>query len=297
MQKTVSVFLVFLWLLQSCSTPENFPENASVLPETEGYKMLLIGNSFFKPYAEKLDIMAIEAGFENHNSTIVFRGGENGRPINFWKDTNSDENNLIKATLDRGGIDFFGMTMGHETENPIEGHRAWINYALQNNPNITIFISLSPFDFPNGDPNGTRPDWNTFAIDNGFNSIQEFYDYYVNEIIHKEIVDQLRIEFPAVKIFTIPTGWATFELAQMNIDGILPEDIAMFGVKETSIFTDAKGHQGDIVRNTGGLIWLHSIYNVDLDTNTYETGFETNLHQIAKQITDKHAVKYTLKTN
>lgn len=81
----------------------------------------------------------------------------------------------------------------------------------------------------------------------------------------------------------------------MNIDGILPEVIAMFGVKETSIFTDAKGHQGDIVRNTGGLIWLHSIYNVDLDTNTYETGFKTNLHKIAKRITDKHAVSYKLK--
>jgi hypothetical protein len=184
------------------------------------------------------------------------------------------------------------MTFGHDSINRIEGHRAWIDYALQNNPDVTIFISLSPFDFPNGDPNGTRPNWNTFAIENGFNSIQEFYDYYINEIIHNEIVDELRIEFPSTNIFTIPTGLATFELAQMNIDGLLLDDIDMFGARETSIFTDPKGHQGDIVRVTGGLIWLNSIYHVDLNTNTYETGFNTDLHEIAKQITDNHDSNY-----
>ena len=59
--------------------------------ETNGYNMLLIGNSFFRPYAEKLDELAIEAGFENHTSTRITRGGDNGRPINFWQDSNSNE--------------------------------------------------------------------------------------------------------------------------------------------------------------------------------------------------------------
>jgi hypothetical protein len=283
-----AVMLVFL----SCSKDDNLTEEGLQPPETQGYTMLLIGNSFFKPYAEKLDVMAVDAGFTNHNSTTVFRGGENGRPINFWNDSTSAEHDLIKSTLDQGDVDFFGMTMGHDSVNPIEGHRAWIEYALQNNPNITIFISLSPFDFPNGDPNGTRPDWNTFAVDNGFNSIEEFYEYYVNEIIHNEIIDSLRIEFPSTKLFTIPTGLATFDLAQMNIDSLLQDDIDMFGARKTSIFTDSKGHQGDIVRETGGLIWLTSIYPVNLDTNTYETGFNTDLHQIAKQIANNHDPNY-----
>ena len=86
--------------------------------------MLNIGNSFFRPYAEKLDIMAIEAGYLNHNSTIVFRGGENGSAINLWNDSTSSEHNLIKSTLDQGGIDFFDMTNGHDPGNPIEGYRA-----------------------------------------------------------------------------------------------------------------------------------------------------------------------------
>ena len=101
--------------------------------------MLLIGNSFFRPYAEKLDELAVEAGFENHTSTRITRGGDNGRPINFWQDSNSNEHLQIKATVDQGNVDFFGMTAGLEPEDRTEGHRAWINYALQNNPDITIF--------------------------------------------------------------------------------------------------------------------------------------------------------------
>ena len=284
----VALMLVFL----SCNKDDNLTGEPQQPIETEGYNMLLIGNSFFRPYAEKLNVMAVDAGFVNHNSNIVFRGGENGRPINFWNDSTSAEHQEIMSALDAGNIEYFGMTFGHDSINRIEGHKAWIEYALQNNPDVTIFISLSPFDFPNGDPNGTRPDWDTFAAENGFNSIQEFYDYYITEIIHNEIVDELRIEFPSTKIFTIPTGLATFDLAQMNIDSLLLDDIDMFGARETSIFTDSKGHQGDIVRETGGLIWLNSIYNVDLNTNTYETGFNTDLHEIAEQITDNHDSNY-----
>ena len=284
----VALMLVFL----SCSKDDNLTGEPQQPIETEGYNMLLIGNSFFRPYAEKLNVMAVDAGFVNHNSNIVFRGGENGRPINFWNDSTSAEHQEIMSALDAGNIEYFGMTFGHDSINRIEGHKAWIEYALQNNPDVTIFISLSPFDFPNGDPNGTRPDWDTFAAENGFNSIQEFYDYYITEIIHNEIVDELRIEFPSTKIFTIPTGLATFNLAQMKLDGSLLDQIEMFGSRPNSIFTDAKGHQGDIVRETGGLIWLNSIYNVDLNTNTYETGFNTDLHEIAEQITDNHDPNY-----
>ena len=262
--------------------------------QTQGYKMLLIGNSFFKPYADHLNTLATEANFNEHNSTIVKRGGELGRPINLWNDSNTEEHQLIKSTLDQGNIEVFGMTSGYDidSDNPTEGHSAWINYALQNNPNIIIFIAIPTFDFPNGDSNGTRPDWDTFASDNGFNSIQEFYDYYVNEMVHKEIVDELRLEFPSTKIFTIPTGWATKNLAQMNLDNELSDDISMVGPKSTSIFTDEKGHQGQIVIETGTMIWLNSIYNVNLSSFIYDTGFNTDLHAIAQDIIDNHDSNY-----
>ena len=273
----------------SCSKDEGSPQE-----ESTGYNMLLIGNSFFKPYADHLNTLATEANLNEHSSTVVKRGGELGRPINLWNDSNTEEHQLIKSTLDQGNIEVFGMTSGYDidSENPTEGHSAWIRYALQNNPNIIIFIAIGSFDFPNGDSNSTRPDWDTFASDNGFNSIQEFYDYYINEVIHKEIVDELRLEFPSTKIFTIPTGWATKNLAQMNLDNELLDDISMVGSKSSSIFTDEKGHQGQIVIETGTMIWLNSIYNVDLSSLNYDTGFTTDLHAIAQDIINDHDPNY-----
>jgi len=260
--------------------------------ESTGYNMLLIGNSFFKPYADHLSNLATEANLNEHSSIVVKRGGELGRPINFWNDSTSEEHQLIKSTLDQGNIEVFGMTSGYDSENPTEGHSAWIRYALQKNPNIIIFIAIGSFDFPNGDSNSTRPDWKTFALDNGFNSIQEFYNYYINEIIHKKIVDELRVEFPSTKIFTIPTGWAAKNLAQMKLDNELLDDIEMFGPKSSSIFTDEKGHQGQIVIEAGTMIWLNSIYKTDLSSFNYNTGFTTNLNTIAQEIIDVHDDNY-----
>ena len=281
MKKILSLFILNVMLLTACNKEET-PQPI----QTQGYNMLLIGNSFFKPYAEKINDLSILAGFENHNSTRITRGGENGRPINFWNDSNTSEHQQIKATLDQGNIDIFGMTAGHEPEDPTEGQRAWINYALQNNPNIIIFIAIPQIDFP--------ADWEQRAQEYGFETIQELYDYFVNDIVHHQIVDQLRIEFPSTKIFTIPTGWTSVKLDQMNENNELLDDISRFGPQSTSLFVDPKGHQGDIIRETGTMLWLSSIYGVNLSNFTYDTGFNTNLHEIAKQITDSHDSNYKL---
>ena len=285
-----NLYLLIITFIVSCSPATQ--SNEDVAPD--GYKMLLMGNSFFKPYADHLNTLASQANLNEHISTVVKRGGENGRPINLWNDSTTEEHQLIKSTLDQGNIEILGMTSGYDvdSDDPTEGHSAWIQYALQNNPNIIIFIAIGSFDFPNGDSNSTRPDWNTFASDNGFDSIQEFYDYYINEVIHKEIVDELRKEFPSTKIFTIPTGWAAKNLAQMNLDNELLDDITMFGPKSTSIFTDEKGHQGQIVIETGTMIWLNSIYQINLEDFNYDTGFDTDLHQIAIDLTNNHPSSY-----
>ena len=106
------------------------------------------------------------------------------------------------------------------------------------------------------------------------------------------MINELRSEFPSTTIFTIPTGWSTFKLAQMYGENLLLDTITMFGPKPTYLFTDQKGHQGQIAIEAGTLVWLQSIYNVDLITNTYETGFNTELHDIAKQITKNHDPNY-----
>tara|TARA_B110000037_G_scaffold210029_1_gene259841 strand:- start:122 stop:811 length:690 start_codon:yes stop_codon:yes gene_type:complete len=212
--KTILKFMIVL-ILSSCAKDNNSAPEVS-----SGYNMLLIGNSFFKPYAKKLDELAMDAGFVEHTSTRITRGGDNGRPINFWNDSLTEAHLSINTALDQGDIDIFGMTAGHDFDNPtdrIEGHRAWINYALQSNPNITIFIAIPQIDFP--------ADWEQRAQEYGFDSIQELYDYFVNDIVHNEMVDQLRVEFPNTNIFTIPTGWASINLDQMNIDNELLDQI------------------------------------------------------------------------
>jgi len=283
--------LLFVITFSSCKEDNQTQETPQPVENQDGYNMLLIGNSFFRPYAEKLDDLSILAGFENHTSTRITRGGDNGRAINFWNDSTTNEHQQIKATLDQGNIDIFGMTAGHDgiesgALDRTIGHRAWINHALQKNPNITIFIAIPQVDFP--------ADWEQRAQELGFSNIQELTDYFENSIVHKEMVDQLRTEFPSTKIFTIPTGRASVKLDEMNTDDELLDDISRFGPKETSLFVDTKGHQGDIIIETGSLVWLNSIYGVDLSNFSYETGFNTDLHEIAKQIMDSHDPNYKL---
>jgi hypothetical protein len=273
--------LTFILLLCNLSCHKNDGPVDEVLQES---KILLIGNSFFKPYAQHLDHLVEEAGIENHDATLIFRGGENGRPINFWNDSNSDEHQQIKNILDQGDVMYFGMTAGHDSENPTEGHRAWIEYALHNNPEVTVFIAIPNIDYP--------ADWDQLVQDFGFNSVQDLYSYFVNDVVHHDIVDELRAEFPSTNIFTIPTGWSAVHLKQMYHDNALLDDIALFGPKPTSIFTDDKGHQGQIVIETGTLVWLNGIYGIEIETFDYDSGFLTDLNAIAQDIIDNHDANY-----
>ena len=294
MNKTlISIWIATCLLACGESSPSvQSPTDDQITGETEtdstisttGYHMLLIGNSFFKPYAENLDEMAIEAGFENHKSTRITRGGENGWASSFWNDSLTQEHKEIKAALDQGDVELFGMTSGGAPENRIEGHKAWIEYALEKNPDISIFIAIAAVDYPT--------EWDQRAEDYGFDSIEELYDFFVNDLVPDSIVKPLREAFPTTPIFTIPTGLATLKLTQMQEDDTLLDEISYEGPKSTSLFKDFKGHQGDIIIETGTLVWLSSIYNVKLDTFSYDTGFNTDLHSIANDIISDHNVGY-----
>ena len=278
MNKTNILLLVLILACSSCTKDEE-----PIQQETLGYNMLLTGNSFFKPYADKIGELAIDAGYMNHNDMIVTRSGVNGRPINLWNDT-GETNMRIKETLDRGDVDIFGMTAGDLPDNPTDGFKDWIAYALQNNPNVTIFLSIPSPDFPN--------DWEQTAQGLGFATIQEAYEDFVNQTIHKTLIDPLRIEFPSTNIFSIPTGKASIDLWQMHQDNLLLDDVSFMGPLESSLFTDEKGHQGEIITQTGTFMWLKAIYNVDLSTNDFDTGFNTDLHEVAEDAMNSHDPNY-----
>ena len=247
-----------------------------------GSNMLLMGNSFFRPYAERFSELALDADFLEHRDTIVMRGGVYGTPIGLW--TKEDTNTEIKQILDSGNIDILGMTWYLNENNPLSGFTEWIDYALQNNPNIKIFVHIPPIDFP--------ADWQQVAEDYGYNNIRDLYGYLVSDLSHKAVIDQLREIYPSTEIFTLPTGWATFDLVDQYENNLLLDDISLFGSYDDSIFRDTKGHQGKIVVNTGALIWLNGLYGVNLRTNDADTGFNTDLHTIAENIMDLHDQNY-----
>jgi hypothetical protein len=253
-----------------------------VLEGLGGQNMLLMGNSFFRPYAQRLSGLALDAEFLEHRDTEVFRGGVYGTPIGLWK--NEDTNTEIKQILDDGNIDMLGMTGYYNEDDPTSGFSEWIEYALQKNPNVKIFISIPPIDFP--------ADWQQTAEDAGLNNIRELYEFFVNDQTHKTVIDQLREMYPSTVIFSIPTGWATFDLEEMHQNDLLLDDISLFGSFERAIFTDAKGHQGEVVVTTGALIWLSSIYGVHLRNNDFDTGFNTDLHTVAEEIVVNHDPEY-----
>ena len=253
-----------------------------VLEGTGGSNMLLMGNSFFRPYAERFSELALDADFLEHRDNLVFRGGDNGTPIGLW--INEDTNTEIKQILDSGNIDILGMTWYLNEDNPISGFTEWIDYALQKNPNIKIFVSIPPIDFP--------ADWQQKAEDYEYNNIRDLYRYVVSDLTHKKVIDQLRAIHPSTEIFTLPTGWATFDLVDQYENNLLLDDISLFGSYDDSIFRDTKGHQGKIVVNTGALIWLNGLYGVNLRTNDADIGFNTDLHTIAENIMDLHDQNY-----
>ena len=253
-----------------------------VLEGLGGQNMLLMGNSFFRPYAERFSELALDADFLEHRDTIVMRGGVYGTPIGLW--TTEDTNTEIKQILDSGNIDILGMTWYFNENNPLSGFTEWIDYALQNNPSIKIFVHIPPIDFP--------ADWQQTAEDYGYNNIRDLYGYLVGDLTHKAVIDQLRELYPSTEIFTLPTGWATFDLVDQYENNLLLDDISLFGSYDDSIFRDTKGHQGKIVVNTGALIWLNGLYGVNLRTNDADIGFNTDLHTIAENIMDLHDQNY-----
>ena len=276
--KKLFYFFLALSVLPSCSSDNGTNSN------DPGHRMLLIGNSFFRPYAEHLKTVSMEVGFTEHNATVVTRGGANGWAISFWNDSTIASHQEIKTAFDGGGVEYFGMTSGSSPDNRTEGFREWIQYGLQQNPDMKFFISIPPIDFPSN--------WTDTAQYFGFSSIESFYDYFVNTIIHKTVVDPLRSEFPNTSIFTIPIGWAAIELVKMREDGQLLDSIDFSGPKASSLFTDTKGHQGQIIIEAGTLMWMNGIYNMDLNSSAYQTGFNTDLHGLADQIMGNHDTLY-----
>ena len=284
MKKLTYSFIILSIIFFGCKKEEGIIVEEPI-EDITGYNMLLMGHSFFKPYANRIGEIAIDAGFVNHTQTFVFEGGSNGLPISLWNDTGTD-NQLIKEILDNGDVDVFGMAADDRqiANESLNGHRYWIEYALQNNPGVTIFLSTSAPVYPEN--------WEQMAQDLGYETVQEAYEAHIYQAAHVALIDTLRAEFPSTNIFSMPTGKASINLWQMYQDDLLLDDIEYIGEFENSLFTDAFGHQGEMTAQTGALMWVKGIYNIDLTTNTFDTGFNTDLQTVAEDAMNSHDQNY-----
>ena len=106
--KKLFYFLLALSVLPSCSRDNGTNGNDA------GSRMLLIGNSFFRPYAEHLNTVAMDLDYTEHDATVVIRGGANGWAISFWNDSTIASHQEIKTAFDGGGVEYFGVRFSLE---------------------------------------------------------------------------------------------------------------------------------------------------------------------------------------
>lgn len=237
--------------------------------QSTGFNALFIGHSFFRPFADGMPEHAERAGIPEHTQTVVFSGGATGAPEALWN--NPQKSAAIKAVLDGGDVELFGMTY-HPDYPGFRGYRLWFDYALSKNPDTRLFIAL---------PWLTQPESYDAAT----------YDALWREFQGGDYHDAIRLArslYPGVEIFSIPYGQAALELRNLFAAGNLPDVDILTSKTGDAIFRDPLGHADDILIELGRLVWLGAIYDVDIATYDYDTGYEVDLKAIAQSIIDGH---------
>ena len=249
-----------------------YASKATAEQPVDGMKVVFMGHSFFKPYAVLMPGYAANAGIAGHSQIIVFSGGSTGTPEALWN--NASKKLAITNALDAGDVDLLGMTY-HPDYPENTGYVNWIAYAQGKNPSTRFFIALPWIPQPSNYTDavysaiweGFKPSWYTF-------------------------IDELRSQFPLTDIFSIPYGQSAVELREHYTAGDLPEITAMQGAKATSIFKDSLGHPGNVLIDLGILVWLGSIYGVDLTNYPHGPTYSIDLNPVAQEIIDDHDTNY-----
>jgi hypothetical protein len=253
---------------------------------TDPYYGLFMGHSFFDPFIGGLDTFAGGSGFEGHSGQRVFAGGNGGSAINLWQ-VDNETTAEAKGFLDEGGLSLVGMTLfGEEREHELQGYRNWIQYALINNPDAAFFIAV-PWSLNPG----------SAGLEQEFASWE---DYHISAVHYA--IDVLRQEFPGTNIFCVPYGAGAYELRRrLEADNLPGVDTLVKQGDGKGIHVDDLGHADSILVELGSLIWLASIYGVDLNQFDYQTlprqNFVTahpdaDLAALARQILGTHDHRY-----
>lgn len=242
--------------------------------EANDYNVLYIGHSFGRKFAELLDEYAHTAGETSHAQYIEFSGGESGSPGLLWEDDKHQAN--IKAFLDTGEIDVLVMICcSPEFIQTLDTDQAvwnFTDYAVDKNPNVRIGLAMPWKDFPGEYDN---------ASEYATNSTLDLMPYWEN------LSQELSADYPGTEVFTFHHGALAYEMREMFESGDLEGDTERLqGPRATSLFTDEKGHAGDILIDTGTLIWLHAVHGINPMTMPEFTQWDVDIRQIAKDSID-----------
>ena len=261
------------------SPPIEITETVESVDIVEGKRVLYIGHSFGRPFARELPSFVEMAGIDNHVQEIVFRGGPNGSPQSLWEDPKVRVE--IQDILAEGDTDLLVMICC--SENFLESRQSdwavenWIDYALSVNPDTDFALALPWPDYPEDYENN---------------------DAYSERIIeaHASVwhpfIDDLRELYPQSEIQSIFHGRAAIELRGLLESGSLLEISEMTSKRPPGIFTDRKGHAGQILLDLGTMIWLGTIYDIDMndfpvsELKINGESYETDLLGMAQEILD-----------
>ena len=103
-------------------------------------------------------------------------------------------------------------------------------------------------------------------------------------------MSDLRARYPQTEIFGIPHGLAAVKLRSQFEAGTLDDATTLIGDKSYAIFRDGVGHPAEILLDLGTLVWLGSIYDVDLsvlpagDLGKRISEYQVDLRAVAESI-------------
>ena len=245
-----------------------------------GLNALYIGHSFGNTFAERLVEFAKSFGIDGHCQKIVLRSGnENGNPQSLWTDEIASSE--IKTVIDDGDIDLLIMICCSSSPADVSsywGISKWIEYALDRNPNTNFALAMpwlsNPKRFDNAELFAST--WNL-----------------LHENIWHTVIRNLKTEYPQTEIFDIPHGLAAVKLRSQFEAGELDDVTSLVSDNGSAIFRDAIGHPDEILLDLGTLVWLGSIYEIDLlavptgDPGKRIEEYKVDLRALAQAILDE----------
>lgn len=241
-------------------------------PPTKGYNCVFMGHSFFFPIAETFDKVALANGFPAHQQLLRKAGGTNGTPGWLWQNLPKDD--AVWTKLATEDVDLLCFPHHHISGCRLEDYCNWIDYSRKRNPNIMIAIAI---------PWGPLCDVPTSQFSN-------FYREQFEIPVHA-LVDELRKRYPDNTIFVIPHGKGVTELYAKYKAGEIPEltqVVQPAGDNTTeAFFADTSAHIGKMPVVLSQLVWLATVYQVDVRKITWDTGYQFDMKTMAYDIVSK----------